>query len=124
MAEWQRKPVVVDLMSGHYGRMARTHTLWGIWEPTTPAEVAVLFSVLAVPWWLASGYAIEMAVGHMLRDHADIDVLLLRRDQVDEALQRQTWKHGCDDPQACAAPHCRTACAEPCKRHRNARNCV
>jgi aminoglycoside phosphotransferase (APT) family kinase protein len=25
-------------MSSHYGHMARTHTLWGIWEPATPTE--------------------------------------------------------------------------------------
>lgn len=43
---------------------------------------------------------------------------------VDRALQRQPWQHGCDDPRACATPHCRTECADPCKRHRNARNCV
>ena len=79
-------------MSGHYGRMARTHTLWGIWEPATPAEVAALFSVLAVPWWLAGGYAIEMAVGHALRDHADIDVLLLRRDQLAAQRMLAGWQ--------------------------------
>jgi hypothetical protein len=55
------------------------------------AEVAVLFSVLAVPWWLTGGCAIEMAVGHVLRDHADIDVLLLRRDQ---RRRSACWRDG------------------------------
>ncbi|HET9876261.1 MAG TPA: tyrosine-type recombinase/integrase [Mycobacterium sp.] len=44
--------------------------------------------------------------------------------RVKRALQRQPWRHGCSDPRTCAAPHCRTACADNCKRHRNTRNCV
>jgi hypothetical protein len=96
--------VVVDPMSGHYGRMARTHTLWGIWEPTTPAEVAALFSVLAVPWWLAGGYAIEMAVGYAFRDHADIDVLLLRRDQLAAQRVLAGWQWWAADPPGVLRP--------------------
>ncbi|MFG2716890.1 nucleotidyltransferase domain-containing protein [Streptomyces sp. NPDC048416] len=34
------------------------------------------------PWWIAGGYAIELAVGRELRPHGDLDVLVLRRDQV------------------------------------------
>jgi aminoglycoside-2''-adenylyltransferase len=33
------------------------------------------------PWWIAGGYAIELAIGHELRPHGDLDVLVLRRDQ-------------------------------------------
>ena len=36
-----------------------------------------------VPWWcVAGGHAVELAVGRPLRPHSDIDVLLLRRDQL------------------------------------------
>jgi hypothetical protein len=63
------------------------------WEPARPAEVAELFSRVGVPWWIAGGYAIELAVGRAFREHADIDVLLLRRDQlaVQEALASWEW---------------------------------
>ncbi|WP_225978850.1 tyrosine-type recombinase/integrase [Gandjariella thermophila] len=48
---------------------------------------------------------------------ADLDTrtgtLKIRR-----ALQRHTWRHGCDDPAACAKPHHKTEpCKEGCKRH-------
>ncbi|MEV5711851.1 amino acid transporter [Actinoallomurus sp. NPDC052274] len=55
---------------------------YGRWEPVTPAQVASLFSAMPCPWWVAGGYAIELAVGHRVRDHGDIDVILLRPDQL------------------------------------------
>jgi hypothetical protein len=44
-------------------------------------------------WWLAGGYALELAAGRGWRDHGDIDVLLLRRDQlsVQQALGGWEW---------------------------------
>ncbi|WP_246257153.1 nucleotidyltransferase domain-containing protein [Amycolatopsis anabasis] len=71
----------------------------GAWEPATPAEVHALFAELGVPWWLAGGYAIESAVGRRLREHGDIDVLLLRRDQLaaQEALAGWEW-HAAEPP--------------------------
>lgn len=75
--------------------MTRTETPGGPWEPATPREVAERFSVLrpGAPWWIAGGYAIELAVGYAFRDHGDLDVLLLRRDQlaVQEALDGWQW---------------------------------
>ncbi|WP_395108459.1 nucleotidyltransferase domain-containing protein [Actinomadura sp. SCN-SB] len=32
-------------------------------------------------WWIAGGHAIELAVGHHVRDHGHIDVVELRWDQ-------------------------------------------
>ncbi|WP_284750018.1 nucleotidyltransferase domain-containing protein [Amycolatopsis sp. RTGN1] len=63
------------------------------WDPAPLSEVASLFSAAAVPWWVAGGYAIELAVGRAFRDHADVDVLFLRRDQlaVQEALASWEW---------------------------------
>ncbi|KJE23523.1 Aminoglycoside-2''-adenylyltransferase [Frankia torreyi] len=60
----------------------RTEGPWGRWEPTDPPEVTVLFAVLAEPWWIAGGYAIQSAVGRGLREHGDIDVAVLRRGTV------------------------------------------
>lgn len=55
----------------------------GRWEPLTPPQLVALFRrhEIQQPWWIAGGYAIELFVGHTIRLHADIDVLLLRRDQ-------------------------------------------
>ncbi len=63
------------------------------WEPASPAEVAELFAQVRTPWWIAGGYAIELAVGRAFREHADVDVLLLRRDQlaIQEALPAWEW---------------------------------
>jgi hypothetical protein len=62
--------------------MSRTDTPWGPSEPAKPAEVAQIFSRSQARWWIAGGYAIELAVGRPVREHTDIDVLLLRPDQL------------------------------------------
>ena len=65
----------------------------GRWEPASPKEVGRLFGGVAAPWWIAGGWAIELAVGRRVREHADIDVLVLRRDQlvVQDALRGWEW---------------------------------
>jgi hypothetical protein len=78
--------------------MARTETPWGTWDPAGLGEVVEVFSALRCPWWVAGGYAIELAVGRAYREHGDIDVLMLRRDQL--AVQRllPTWQWWAADP--------------------------
>ncbi|WP_370421892.1 amino acid transporter [Streptomyces sp. QH1-20] len=53
----------------------------GRWAPDRPGGVAAVFAEADFPWWIAGGYAIELAVGRDLRPHGDVDVLVLRRDQ-------------------------------------------
>jgi Aminoglycoside-2''-adenylyltransferase len=55
--------------------------LWP-WEPITPSEVADVLRGLPVPWWIAGGWAIELFLGHPTRRHYDMDVAVLRRDQL------------------------------------------
>jgi hypothetical protein len=71
----------------------------GPWDPAPVNEVAELFGGCEVNWWIAGGYAIELAVGRRFREHGDIDVLLLRRDQlcVQRALAGWDW-HAADPP--------------------------
>jgi hypothetical protein len=78
--------------------MAPTDTPWGVWDPLPPARVASLLSATAVPWWIAGGHAIELAVGRNVRPHVDVDVLVLRRDQL--AVQRALpgWEWWAADP--------------------------
>ncbi|WP_086839807.1 nucleotidyltransferase domain-containing protein [Amycolatopsis kentuckyensis] len=77
------------------------------WEPASLPEVAELFSRVRAPWWIAGGYAIELAVGRAFREHADVDVLLLRRDQlaIQEALP--TWEWWAADPPGTLRPWAR-----------------
>ncbi|MEU6773922.1 hypothetical protein [Streptomyces sp. NPDC046759] len=41
----------------------------GRWVPEHPEEVAAVFAKADFPWWIAGGYAIELAVGRELRPH-------------------------------------------------------
>jgi Aminoglycoside-2''-adenylyltransferase len=43
--------------------------------------VGSLLSGLAVPWWITGGWAIDLAAGHLTRDHADVNIMLLERDE-------------------------------------------
>ncbi|MEU9314448.1 amino acid transporter [Streptomyces sp. NPDC048295] len=76
----------------------RTETPWGAWDPPPPDEAARLFAPLRVPWWIAGGYAVEFAVGRAFREHGDIDVLLLRRDQLAAQHLLADWEWWAADP--------------------------
>lgn len=62
--------------------MPRIETPWGPWEPAPLDHVNSLFRPLAAPWWVSGGYTIELAVGRAYRDHGDVDISILRRDQL------------------------------------------
>ena len=49
--------------------------------PLSLSQLSTLLGSADFPWWVAGGYAIELAVGHAYREHEDLDVLILRRDQ-------------------------------------------
>jgi hypothetical protein len=44
-------------------------------------EVAEAMARLRAPFWFSGGWAIELFLGRVTRQHHDIDVLILRRDQ-------------------------------------------
>jgi hypothetical protein len=84
--------------------VARTCTPWGPWDPASPLEVADIFSGCQAHWWIAGGHAIELAAGKQIREHGDIDILLLRRDQF--AVQRvlPDWQWQAADPPGTLRP--------------------
>lgn len=61
--------------------MTRDSNPFGTWQSWRPHEVAQLFSTLTLPWWIAGGWALDLFLGEQTRDHEDIDVQFLRRDQ-------------------------------------------
>ncbi len=58
----------------------------GPWSPLSLDEATRLMSGLGAPWWIAGGWAIDLFVGSVTREHADMDIAILRRDQ--DALAR------------------------------------
>lgn len=50
------------------------------WLPAEPADAAAWLANLAVPWWIAGGWAIDLFAGRCSRTHHDLDVGILRRD--------------------------------------------
>ena len=62
----------------------------GSWVPIDPVEARRLFTGFHGPWWIAGGWAIDMALGRKTREHADIDVAVRRDDQ----LAVQSWLRG------------------------------
>lgn len=64
---------------------------YGAWQSWQPYEVARLFSVLTIPWWIAGGWALDLFLGEQTRVHEDIDVLFLRQHQQDIRTLLQGW---------------------------------
>ena len=54
----------------------------GGWEPLTVAEVTEMFRSAPFPWWIVGGWAIDLFLGHETRPHDDIEIAVLRRDQI------------------------------------------
>ncbi|GII84311.1 hypothetical protein Ssi03_23010 [Sphaerisporangium siamense] len=84
--------------------MMRRETPWGAWDPASLSEAVAMFSTLRTPWWIAGGYAIELAVGRPFRDHSDVDVLLLRRDQLAAHKALPSWELWAADPPGVLRP--------------------
>jgi hypothetical protein len=61
------------------------------WQPLTADAVAGLFADAVFPWWIAGGIALELAVGHEIRDHSDVDVLILRPHHLDARRLLADW---------------------------------
>ena len=44
------------------------------WAPVQPDELAPVLERFAFPWWIAGGWAIDLALGRSTRAHGDVDV--------------------------------------------------
>jgi hypothetical protein len=61
------------------------------WKPFSVAELAALFDGMPVRWWVAGGWAIDLFVGASTRDHDDVDVAVLRPDQLAVQSHLDGW---------------------------------
>ena len=61
---------------------------FGVWQPWSVHEVALLFSSVTVPWWIAGGWALDLFLGIQTREHEDIDVQTEARQA---PLQTKPW---------------------------------
>lgn len=50
-------------------------------EPLSVADTAALFADVDAPWWIGGGWAVDLFLGRKTREHGDVDVCMLRRDQ-------------------------------------------
>ena len=56
------------------------------------AQVQQLFAQQTKPWWVAGGWAIDLFLGEMTREHEDVDIAILRRDEKDFRLYHSSWE--------------------------------
>ncbi|MGC4985347.1 nucleotidyltransferase domain-containing protein [Streptomyces sp. DT193] len=84
--------------------MTRLRAPFGRWDPASLSEVVARFSGLDSCWWVAGGFAIELAVGRRIRSHGDVDVLLLRRDQLVAQQALSGWQWWAADPPGSLRP--------------------
>jgi hypothetical protein len=64
--------------------------LWA-WEPLWPTDLLGLLAGLGAPWWVAGGWALDLFLGRNTRTHEDLDVALLRRDQLALPRHLRGW---------------------------------
>jgi hypothetical protein len=53
-----------------------------VWSGLTPQDAAYILADLDCPWWIAGGWAIDLHLGRETRQHADLDIAMLRGDEV------------------------------------------
>lgn len=62
------------------------------WSPLSVEEIAEVFEDMPVAWWIAGGWALDLFAGRTTRAHEDIDILILRRDQLAVQKHLSDWQ--------------------------------
>ena len=65
--------------------------LWA-WEPVTPVQMGQILASFNRPWWIAGGWAVDMFLGRETRRHDDLDVAVLRDDQLALYQYLRDWE--------------------------------
>jgi hypothetical protein len=64
---------------------------FGRWDPLRPEDAVCEFATWTAPWWLAGGWAVDVLLGRQTREHGDLDLVVLRRDQVSVRQELRGW---------------------------------
>lgn len=62
------------------------------WSPSSIAELAEIFNRIGIRWWISGGWAIDLYLGRQTRKHEDIDVQILRADQLTMQSRLNDWQ--------------------------------
>lgn len=62
------------------------------WEAASPDEAVGWFANVAVPWWIAGGWAIDLFLGRETRPHGDLDVGVLRANVGEVLRSLSEWE--------------------------------
>ena len=77
----------------------------GSWDALSPRDATDLLSASPAPWWIAGGYAIDAFLDRLdRRQHEDLDVGLLGRDQQAIRACLAGWDLQCVDPPGTLRP--------------------
>ncbi|MCR8985466.1 hypothetical protein NW801_10430 [Brevibacillus laterosporus] len=52
------------------------------WMPVTVSRIYEVFSEIPIRWCIAGGWALDLHLGNKSRQHSDIDVIVIREDQL------------------------------------------
>ncbi|MEX0749704.1 MAG: amino acid transporter [Dehalococcoidia bacterium] len=62
-----------------------------VWDALTPVQARELFRAFTRPWWVAGGWALDLHLGRETRRHEDIDLAMLRGDEIALAEMLPGW---------------------------------
>lgn len=62
------------------------------WSGLTPDDAAKILAPLERRWWIAGGWAIDLLLGRETRDHADLDIAMLRGDEIALPFVMRGWQ--------------------------------
>ena len=75
------------------GRALSAAECRGLWAAWTPAEVAERLLSVTAPWYVAAGWALDLFIGGIGREHDDIEIGVPqeRFDEITDALPSFEW---------------------------------
>jgi Aminoglycoside-2''-adenylyltransferase len=82
---------VLRLLIGRHRSHTAVMAVGDRWQALSVAEVAALLDGMPVRWWIAGGWAIDLFVGASTREHDDVEVAVLRSDQLAVQMHLHGW---------------------------------
>ncbi|MCM3176438.1 nucleotidyltransferase domain-containing protein [Cytobacillus horneckiae] len=51
-----------------------------VWQPLSINKIGTIFAPIPLKWWIAGGWALDLYLRNQTRQHDDIDIVILQRD--------------------------------------------